>query len=648
MIPRFHGQGQTCVLFREINSITVFRLWFLRRSHRIYFLTLSPRFIDDSVIQVLQEHGIEQLDWAKVRSSEIDYILDTTKRKVGSSLAREFSTRSRFFWAIISVFDPDIETKKKIQLALSDYFQKRLDGIVDLLIFSKNFSNAGKVVQLYVENDKFTRSVVSDYQNLCSRWMGVLPIGIKMYRYVSSAITQVIGRVVNKKKGNQDKKPERYAGSLKDAADHEIAFFPHKGVFYGEFYKKDFFYSKDERSPFHPCNILHLSLGEDRGMIQSSVEWYENAGIPYGDLSDFGGERKLGLLIAFFRVMLREIRHKKIRVFADLKLHDILITVACYLKISKYLREVGSLPNLRLGLIGYEILFPCFLSVALSLRGVRTVAIQDRLLAPRWYLHVVIVDYYLVYGPSTINFLRTNPEHCLVENAIPVGVVKADAHLLAKGKKRLNSRAGEKYNSRYLFLVLDYPAPVSRYVNAQVAANNWANLNKIYKDIVKLATKFPQAQFLIKGKDTTWCSLDVFQEVYEEIQKLPNMDIQLEISGGLSPEEIAASADAAIALYTSLGDELLATGTPVLFYDFFGMPTPVYNYNEYPVIVGRYAELEKRVKRMLMGEPFMSGEEWKGLYSEIYNDSHLGGVKARLDVELQKIYHDVKKQDASS
>ena len=48
---------------------------------------------------------------------------------------------------------------------------------------------------------------------------------------------------------------EGYSKSL-----YKVLYFPHQGIFYGDLYVKDSFYSKEIDSVFYPSNILHIEL----------------------------------------------------------------------------------------------------------------------------------------------------------------------------------------------------------------------------------------------------------------------------------------------------------------------------------------------------------------------------------------------------
>ena len=60
-----------------------------------------------------------------------------------------------------------------------------------------------------------------------------------------------------------------------DLKKFNIIFFPHQGIYYGSFYKKDQFYSKKTDSNFHPSNILHLSIGDKNQESKLTNEFYE-------------------------------------------------------------------------------------------------------------------------------------------------------------------------------------------------------------------------------------------------------------------------------------------------------------------------------------------------------------------------------------
>ena len=59
-----------------------------------------------------------------------------------------------------------------------------------------------------------------------------------------------------------------------------------------------------------------------------------------------------------------------------------------------------------------------------------------------------------------------------------------------------------------------------------------------------------------------------FRGILDIVKNTKNISVETDLEH-YNPNKMISIADAAIAMYTSLGDEMLALGKPVLFYDYF-------------------------------------------------------------------------------
>ena len=204
----------------------------------------------------------------------------------------------------------------------------------------------------------------------------------------------------------------------------------------------------------------------------------------------------------------------------------------------------------------------------------------------------------------------------------------------------LNEPVDEKYSrikkDYFLVFAFDYHSTSDEIANCHAPANNWKNNRKFYRDIIRLAHRFQNTYFVIKGKNSEFCDIPVFEDLVKIMETLPNIMIEKDIQT-YTPQKVVSYADAAIALHTSLGDEMLAAGKPVLFYDYYGVPTPYFDYEGYPVIVYDYDELSNRLQDIIDGN-FMDEKQFSEMRKRFYNDSFDGKIKERLHVHLMDIY----------
>jgi hypothetical protein len=155
--------------------------------------------------------------------------------------------------------------------------------------------------------------------------------------------------------------------------------------------------------------------------------------------------------------------------------------------------------------------------------------------------------------------------------------------------------------------------------------------------LIQLAKEHPDTYFMIKGKNNTAYHIPEMEGTMAIIHSSSNMGIE-EDHEVYSPYKLAAIADAAIAVHTSLGDEMLAAGKPVLFYDYLGFPSAYFDYEGYPVIAYSYEELSERLRDIKKGR-FMGKTKFDQMRERFYTANNDGKVKEILQKELLKIYH---------
>ena len=103
---------------------------------------------------------------------------------------------------------------------------------------------------------------------------------------------------------------------------------------------------------------------------------------------------------------------------------------------------------------------------------------------------------------------------------------------------------------------------------------------------------FPDACFLLKGKNVEFLKIPYFNEIIEEFRCQSNLRI-LDDMEVWTPFSSVAAADIGFARHTSLGDEMLALGKPVIFDDFDGFPGDIYDYGS-SVVSKSYEETRQK------------------------------------------------------
>jgi hypothetical protein len=87
---------------------------------------------------------------------------------------------------------------------------------------------------------------------------------------------------------------------------------------------------------------------------------------------------------------------------------------------------------------------------------------------------------------------------------------------------------------------------------------------------------------------------------------------------------------------TPLWDELLACEKDIIFYDFMGLPSHFYQYDQLPVIAEDYNKLRLMFKDMLTGNLF--SDTHKVTRKSLFCDSFNGQQRNRVQEHLALIY----------
>ena len=216
--------------------------------------------------------------------------------------------------------------------------------------------------------------------------------------------------------------------------------------------------------------------------------------------------------------------------------------------------QLSTFSRARLALLGYENLFPRVMAAALQARGIVVAAAQERFVQPFHPGFHLVLDHYLVHGERSAAVVRANPL-CQVGS------------IAITGDLRQPRRKAGRQSGAHRCLVLDYHSVHSPFDDAFAIGNSWASNRLFLEDVLRLSEDFPEVQFTIRGKDTSWTDLPAFADLASHVGRArPNLTVDRDRSLDRS-YVLLADSDSVVARHTSLGDQALALGMPVLFYE---------------------------------------------------------------------------------
>lgn len=418
-----------------------------------------------------------------------------------------------------------------------------------------------------------------------------------------------------------------------DLKDMEIVYFPHQGVYYGDLFKKDHFYSEDKNSPFHRSKILHISLGEkSEPYMAESYQYYSDNNIPFMDIRDIGYSKK-----ELFEGIFDLIKRMSAGCVTDLFKYGFWYLVYgffLYYMITRYLLIFSRIKHLKIALSGYDYLFPRDLSMALSILGLKVCATQERLSQAFFPDNYYTFDYYFVIGKAVKErgLKNSHIEHC-----IPVGMVRED--LLYDYEQR--QLYDEKYDTikkkqKKLVLALDYHMPGNIIEDISRAAAKVMQTRQFYRDLIHLARDFPSLHIVIKGKIVDNYKSHFIADIVDEIKGIENLEIEINLKR-YNPYFLSEKADLTIACYTSLCDELLAADRKVIFYETTDYMNTTFNYDNLPIVVSDYTGLKKHIENFLEGR-YLEWSITERLKEEFYNNCYHGKVRQNILSILEAVF----------
>jgi len=401
----------------------------------------------------------------------------------------------------------------------------------------------------------------------------------------------------------------------------QVAFVTHQGLSYGKMYDKNLWYSTRLDSELHPENIIHLDYsGYDSP--SERVKWVSLR------------QTRLPMWIQVVHLLRAvAVSIRKARRFGHFI--GVVLLARCYLSYKFYCKSLEGFEGLTLALIDYEILCPKGLLLALEAKRVRTVAAQERFIVP-FYVHVTtILDTYLCASDFICNVLKKTT-HNKINNILPVGQYRGDMIYAARKSAPPDILQEATTSRRKIVIALGYDAKLQWHESQVDPLLNWSAHIHFLEDMVHLATDIPDIFLVLRYKSLDWIDLPEFQTIVHMIKLKDNMAISKNYEQAFYSYHLCAHSHLVIAKQTSLADECLAFGIPVLFHDYTHnasrIAVGVFDYCSTKVMCFNYEQLLAR-SRMVLCE----GENSDGLKADyvylkeaVYGNCNDGSTISRI------------------
>lgn len=406
-----------------------------------------------------------------------------------------------------------------------------------------------------------------------------------------------------------------------------VALVTHQGLNYGNLYQKTLYYSYDPDSEFYSENMLHIDYS-GTPCPSKRLHW-----VFMGDHRE-SWTRNIYFACVAIGQGLTHIHHIR-------ELLGLLIYSRSFVIYQSYLKKLAEYPHLKIALIDYDNLCPKELLLALESKKIKTVATQERFLGAfsRGY-DSIFFNYYLCSSQFVADTLSVSPIHC-VDHYIPVGQYRSDELIRAKTASLPEILKKPILDGRKIITVLPFHTPL-QWQNSQVdPLTNWTSHRQFLEDMLRLSNDLTNVFIILRYKTTDWLSLPEFADLIQRIHSSDNIVISTEYNKSFYSYDLCAHSDLIIAKFTSLADDCLSVGIPVLFHEYThnikGIVTAGFDYSPAKILCFSYEQILDRARIILSGTPNRMTHDYDCLKMKVFGDLSDGRVRERIHEYVERI-----------
>ena len=180
---------------------------------------------------------------------------------------------------------------------------------------------------------------------------------------------------------------------------------------------------------------------------------------------------------------------------------------------------------------------------------------------------------------------------------------------------------------------MNYHSSKDWYENGRSSITNWESGLRFLHIINQLSTRFKSINFLIKSKSYEWLNIPYYSELVKKFKEKENILI-LSDQEKWNNIETLKKGDFAISVTTSLADEMLSLGKPVIIYNSFGgFPERIFDYGK-RILANNFEEIAQKIDSIISNyqEYNLSLEEDR---KKLFYEADPGKLK----VEINKIFN---------
>jgi len=434
----------------------------------------------------------------------------------------------------LRLFSQDVLFAKTSYLCASMKIWRKLNPNTKIIFISFNFWNF-----YFIDH-------ITNFKKI------ILPLNF--LNFLNKILIFLYEKLFEKKINSENKtKHENFRESIKEK---KVALFVHKGLTAGDnLYEKNLYYSEKKDSAFNINNILHLDY-DNYDSPKKNILWLNLKKLNFSKKKIF-----FKLFIAFFNSFYFVTSWRNFLAWC--------LLMKQYLSYIIYLERIDKFKNLKLALIDYDHLCPKGLIFALKKKNIKIIATQERFLGGLFSsFYNVIADTYFTCS-DYMNERIKNSKYFQVKNLVPVGQYRSDYLSLYDNKNIPKEILLQRKTGRKIIVALGMSLNQVNWFESNVLINiNCKAQKNFIDDMIKLSQDMENIFLILRFRNFIWKSLPYFQDTLKKIKEIKNIYIADDYSEYLNSYKYCANADLIISNFTSLADECLAYGKPLIFFDY--------------------------------------------------------------------------------
>jgi hypothetical protein len=245
-----------------------------------------------------------------------------------------------------------------------------------------------------------------------------------------------------------------------------------------------------------------------------------------------------------------------------------ILCIQKYKEYLKYCEIIKKFKKLKIAIIDYDYLCPKTLILALEKNNIKCVATQERFIGPFYKSYCnVILDTYYAASANIVNIIKES-KYNDIKNIIPVGQYRGDYISFYKQQTVPKEISEAKKNGKKILIVFGYNSPKNWFESNITAGANWSAQINFLEDIIKLSRNLKNTFIVLRYKTLEWIENKYFNKIFDQIKCEENVILSDNYNEFSYAYRLCANADLVIAKHTSIADECLSKGIPVLFHEY--------------------------------------------------------------------------------